>query len=130
MLDGYPWETKWIGKGGAEGSWISHIRVPFSRSLRITAQVPCGAPECSGFGIPPEWARADIGGHVGSGGYAIFQGIEADDVSTLKVSLGMGAVTFPGDFRNFRLRLQHQVILSPTLTLTLNPPNSNPAVSP
>ena len=33
LVDGWPWETRWTGKAGAESSWISHIRVPFSKSF-------------------------------------------------------------------------------------------------
>ena len=45
LLDGWPWSTRWMGKGGAASSWISHFRVPFTHSLRITAQIACGRTE-------------------------------------------------------------------------------------
>jgi hypothetical protein len=39
LLDGWPWQNRWTGKGGSEGNWILHLRIPFTQSLRITAQV-------------------------------------------------------------------------------------------
>ena len=34
-----PWMTKWAGKNGPEGSWVNHFRIPFFRSVRVTAQL-------------------------------------------------------------------------------------------
>ena len=31
--------TKWAGKNGPEGSWVNHFRIPFYKSVRVTAQL-------------------------------------------------------------------------------------------
>lgn len=33
-----PWGTKWFGKGAADGAWFNNFRIPFQKSIRITAQ--------------------------------------------------------------------------------------------
>ena len=106
-----------MGKGGATSSWISHVRVPFSLSFRVTLQIACGTPECADFGIPPELARPDINATTSVGSDFAFRGLEASSADELSVSLGMGSLQLPppssdsskGKWSNFRLRLQRQV---------------------
>ena len=115
--DGWPWSQRWVGKGGATSSWISHVRVPFSLSFRVTLQIACGTPECADFGIPPELARPDINATTSVGSDFAFRGLEASSADELSVSLGMGSLQLPppssdsskGKWSNFRLRLQRQV---------------------
>jgi len=33
-----PWGTKWFGKGAKDGSWFMNFRIPFQKTIRITAQ--------------------------------------------------------------------------------------------
>jgi len=33
-----PWGTKWFGKGAADGAWFNNFRIPFQKSIRITAR--------------------------------------------------------------------------------------------
>lgn len=37
-----PWGTKWMGKGAKDGAWFHNFRIPFQRTIRITAQRPSG----------------------------------------------------------------------------------------
>ena len=111
LLDGWPWETRWVGKGGAMSSWISRMRAPFSKSFRVTFQVACGSPECAGFGIPAEFARPDIDATMSTGSDFMFRGLEASSADELSIALGLGSLQLPprgSDWSKFRLRLQRQ----------------------
>eukprot|EP01052_Picozoa_sp_SAG31_P020546 SAG31_NODE_1549_length_7913_cov_8.822882_6_plen_154_part_00 len=66
LMDGWPWQTRWTGKGGSEGNWILHLRVPFKRSLRVTAQVASNASH-----IDSRFARPDIPEGTSSAGCKI-----------------------------------------------------------
>ena len=35
-----PWSAKYFGKGSADGAWWFSFRIPFARSLRVTAALP------------------------------------------------------------------------------------------
>ena len=78
LIDEWPWNTKWVGKGGAEVSWISHMQVPFAKSLRVR-----------GFNIPPDLARADIDSDQTLHSNVGFRGVEGK-ASELGVELGAG----------------------------------------
>eukprot|EP00698_Gefionella_okellyi_P016443 TRINITY_DN4700_c0_g2_i1.p1 TRINITY_DN4700_c0_g2~~TRINITY_DN4700_c0_g2_i1.p1 ORF type:complete len:336 (+),score=68.33 TRINITY_DN4700_c0_g2_i1:26-1009(+) len=39
-----PWGTQWTGKGARSGGWFHNYRIPFQKSVLITAQVPPGQP--------------------------------------------------------------------------------------
>ena len=100
-----------MGKGGAMSSWISRMRVPFSKSFRATFQVACGTPECAGFGIPAGFARPDIDATVSTGNDFMFRGLEASSADELSVVLGLGSLHLPprgSDWSKFRLQLQRQ----------------------
>jgi hypothetical protein len=102
LLDGWPWQNKWTGKGGSEGNWILHLRVPFYSSLRITAQIAACAPN-----IDPAFARADIPAGSSGGGYFMVRGLEGPE-EQLRIALGDGALTLPSlKTHNGRMRMQH-----------------------
>jgi hypothetical protein len=102
LLDGWPWQNKWTGKGGSEGNWILHLRVPFYSSLRITAQIASSAAH-----IDPAFSRPDIPEGTTGGGYFMVRGLEGPE-EQLRISLGAGALTLPPLRSNkVRLRLQH-----------------------
>eukprot|EP00937_MAST-01D_sp_MAST-1D-sp2_P005861 g5861.t1 len=46
-----PWGTEWIGKTSDEDGFYSNIRIPFYKSVRITAQVPQGANDYNVYSI-------------------------------------------------------------------------------
>ena len=35
-----PWGNKWFGKGAKTGGWFHNFRIPFFKSLRVTAELP------------------------------------------------------------------------------------------
>jgi len=35
-----PWGNRWIGKQAAQGGWYNNFRIPFHKSVRVTAQLP------------------------------------------------------------------------------------------
>ena len=108
LLDGWPWETKWFGKGGAASSWISHLRVPFSRSLRITAQVACGSSDEACATVPAEFRRPDITSEMTARALVMFRGMEGME-SELGIDLGFGALRLPPiTSRRLRLRLERR----------------------
>ena len=37
-----PWGTKWIGKGAKDGAWFHNFKIPFQKTIRVTAQRPSG----------------------------------------------------------------------------------------
>jgi hypothetical protein len=36
--------TRWAGKNGAEGNWVNRFRIPFYKSVLITAQIDPSRP--------------------------------------------------------------------------------------
>ena len=40
-----PWATSLFGRGSSAGAWFSNLRVPFTRSIRISMQQQLGAPD-------------------------------------------------------------------------------------
>lgn len=112
LLDGWPWSTRWFGKGGAASSWISHMRVPFTRSLRVTAQVACGTAEPACASIPTVHRRPDIHAAMTVSSLAMFRGIEGTDAE-LGVELGYGAMRLPPIAqRQLRLRTQRRTAVN------------------
>eukprot|EP01052_Picozoa_sp_SAG31_P024062 SAG31_NODE_2023_length_6645_cov_15.211121_2_plen_434_part_00 len=108
LLDGWPWATKWFGKGGAASSWISHMRVPFTSSIRITAQVACGTAETACTTVPPEYRRPDIGAATTVHALTMFRGLQGAETE-LGVDLGSGAMRLPPvSKRQLRLRTQRR----------------------
>jgi hypothetical protein len=106
LLDGWPWSTRWMGKGGAASSWISHLRVPFTNNLRITAQVACGTGERACSGVPAEFRRKDISAGQVLSGLSMFRGLEGSE-QELGVELGFGALRLP-PLKTRRVRLRSQ----------------------
>ena len=58
-----PWMTKWAGKNGPEGSWVNHFRIPFFRSVRVTAQLDWQAMKV--LDLPGKW-QGNYGSPCGS----------------------------------------------------------------
>eukprot|EP01043_Picozoa_sp_COSAG02_P017101 COSAG02_NODE_768_length_17375_cov_52.865015_17_plen_324_part_00 len=112
LLDGWPWSTKWFGKGGAASSWISHMRVPFTRSIRVTAQVACGTAEPACAAIPTVYRRPDIHAAMSISSLTMFRGLEGTDAE-LGVELGSGAMRLPSIARRqLRLRTQRRTAIN------------------
>ena len=112
LLDGWPWSTKWFGKGGAASSWISHIRVPFTRSIRITAQVACGSASSACATVPAEFRRHDIAADATVVSLAMFRGLEGTEAE-LGIDLGSGAMQLPGiASHHLRLRTQRRTAVN------------------
>jgi len=42
-----PWSTRWFGKNALEGGWFNNIRIPFTRSIRVTYTAGPGQPDDS-----------------------------------------------------------------------------------
>ena len=47
-----PWQSKYFGKGSANGGWWWNVRVPFAKSIRVTTELPPvpGHPEVTSVG--------------------------------------------------------------------------------
>jgi hypothetical protein len=76
-----PWMTKWAGKNGAEGNWVSHFRIPFYKSIRVTARINPRRPT----EIPLN-TTAEL--------FAMFRGVEGDE-STLASMTQLGGAALP-----------------------------------
>ena len=112
LLDGWPWSTKWFGKGGAASSWISNMRVPFTRSIRVTAQVACGTAEPACSAVPIEYRRPDIHAAMTVSGLTMFRGLEGAEAE-LGIDLGYGAMRLPPIAkRQLRLRTQRHTAVN------------------
>ena len=107
LLDGWPWQNRWTGKGGSEGNWILHLRVPFLRSLRVTAQVASNASH-----VDPAFRRPDIAAGSTGGGYFMIRGLEGPE-EQLRIELGAGALSLP-PLRTHRVRLRMQHLANHT----------------
>ena len=83
--------NKWAGKNGAEGNWVSHFRVPFFSSIRITAQINPG--------------RSDIPANTTMGLFAVFRGVEGDETTLASMTQLGGAALPPLKKYNVQLRL-------------------------
>ena len=102
LLDGWPWQTRWTGKGGSEGNWILHFRVPFLRSLRITAQLASSAPH-----VDPRFSRPDISPGASTSAFFMVRGVEGPE-DQLRIALGQGSLLLPLiRTHRVRLRLHH-----------------------
>lgn len=60
-----PWGTKWFGKGAEYGAYFNNVRIPFQKSVKVTAQYYGPGGSSGGFymivrGLPNY--RFDIGG--------------------------------------------------------------------
>ena len=109
LLDGWPWQNRWTGKGGSEGNWILHLRVPFLQSLRVTAQVASNASH-----VDPAFRRPDIAAGSTGGGYFMVRGLEGPE-EQLRIELGAGALSLPPlRTHRVRLRMQHLANHTPT----------------
>ena len=97
-----PWMTKWAGKNGPEGSWLNKYRVPFFKSIRITAQldwaamrqigtIPMPCETCPG-GVYPMYPYTLE--NCSSTMMATFRGLEGDEVALGK-SVRLGGVPLP-----------------------------------
>ena len=106
LLDGWPWQHRWAGKGGSEGNWILHFQVPFSSSVRITAQVASEATD-------PAFARPDIKAGTQVAAYFMTSGLVGPE-EQLGVTLGGGLIKLPfiGTDR-LRLRLARMEPVAP-----------------
>jgi hypothetical protein len=107
LLDGWPWQNKWTGKGGSEGNWILHLRIPFTQSLRITAQVASSAAH-----IDPRFSQADIPAGTTAAGYFMVRGLEGAE-EQLRITLGSGGLMLP-PLRSHRVRLRMQHLANHT----------------
>ena len=76
-----PWMTKWAGKNGAEGNWVNNFRIPFYKSVRVTAQINPARPK-------------EIFPNTTMGLFAIFRGLEGDE-TTLAASTQLGGISLP-----------------------------------
>jgi hypothetical protein len=76
-----PWMTKWAGKNGAEGNWVNNFRIPFYKSVRVTAQ------------INPDRPR-EIFPNTTMGLFAVLRGLEGDEAS-LAATTQLGGVPLP-----------------------------------
>lgn len=86
-----PWMTKWAGKNGAEGNWVNHFRIPFYSSVRVTAQINPNRPD-------------EIPSNTTIGLFAIFRGLEGDEV-TLAETTKLGGVPVP-PLKSYNVRLR------------------------
>lgn len=87
-----PWMNRWAGKNGAEGNWVSHFRVPFYKSIRITAQLNPARP-------------AEIPANTSFNMFAVFRGVEGDDATLAAMTQLGGAALPPLKQYDVRLRL-------------------------
>ena len=69
------------GKNGAEGNWVHHFRIPFYKSVRVTAQINPDRPD-------------EIPANTTIGLFAIFRGLEGDE-TTLAATTQLGGVPLP-----------------------------------
>lgn len=76
-----PWMSRWAGKNGAEGNWVNHFRIPFYRSLRVTAQIDPSRP-------------AEIFPNSTSNMFALIRGVEGDS-ATLAGMTQLGGAALP-----------------------------------
>ena len=109
LLDGWPWQNRWTGKGGSEGNWILHLRVPFLQSLRITAQLASSAAH-----VDRRFSRQDIPHGASAGAYFMVRGLEGPE-DQLRIALGHGALTLP-PIRTHRVRMQMHHLFNHTPT--------------
>ena len=100
LIDGWPWQTAWTGKSGAEGNWVLHFQIPFARSVRITAQVASAAPN-----VDPAFSRPDIKPGTVASGYFMTSGLVGPEDS-LQISLGYNGLLKLPTIGTGNLRLQ------------------------
>ena len=48
-----PWGTEWLGKTSDMDGYYTNMRVPFYKSIRMTAQLPKGQPITHYTTAPP-----------------------------------------------------------------------------
>lgn len=111
LIDGWPWQTAWTGKSGAEGNWVLHFQIPFSHSVRITAQVASAAPN-----VDPAFSRPDIKAGTVASGYFMTSGLVGPEDS-LQISLGYnGLLKLPAiGTGNLRLQMRRLDRFAPNL---------------
>ena len=107
--------TKWAGKNGPEGSWVNHFRIPFYKSVRVTAQLDWQAMKQLDL-RDPKWHNGAPCGtppriEICQGSImTMFRGLEGDETA-LAESIQLGGIKMP-PLRSWNVQLRLQKLES------------------